>query len=181
MEVRCGAERVGVKFCAVDAIDSVVMNSKLHYLGMADRTAEPVLKLAVLTCMDARVDVSALLGLRLGDAHVIRNAGGRATDDALRSLAISQAVLGTREIMVIHHTDCALGRLTQAQIAERIKGATGEVVREDLGSFSDPIQSIVQDVERLRNASRLAHRDKIRGFMYDLLESTLQEVAVQSR
>lgn len=152
------------------------MNSKLHYLGMAARTTEPVLKLAVLSCMDARVEVSSLLGLRPGDAHVIRNAGGRATADALRSLAISQAVLGTREIMVIHHTDCALGRLTQAQIAERITASTGQHVLEDLGSFSDPIESIVQDVERLRKAPLLVHRDKIRGFMYDLLANTLKEV-----
>src|SRR5579859_7357075 len=107
------------------------MNARLHHLGSAARIVEPVQRLAVLTCMDARVDVSALLGLRPGDAHVIRNAGGRATDDALRSLAISQAVLGTREIMVIHHTECALGRMTQAQIAERIRESTGQLVTED--------------------------------------------------
>jgi carbonic anhydrase len=146
---------------------------------MAARTTDPALKLAVLACMDARVDVSALLGLRPGDAHVIRNAGGRATDDALRSLAISQAALGTREIMVMHHTDCALGRMTQAQIAERITAATGVFVTEDLGAFTDPIQSIVQDVERLRKAPSLAHRDKIRGFMYDLSANSLKEVLVQ--
>ena len=163
---------------AVDAIDNVLLNSKMHFLGMAARTVEPVLKLAVLTCMDARVDVSALLGLRPGDAHVIRNAGGRATDDALRSLAISQAVLGTREIMVIHHTECALGRMTQAQIAERITAATGQLVTEDLGTFLDPMQSILQDVERLRKALSLARRDKIRGFMYDLSANTLKEIVL---
>jgi carbonic anhydrase len=163
-------------FPGVDAIDSVVMNSRLHYLGMAARTVDPVLKLAVLTCMDARVDVSGLLGLRPGDAHVIRNAGGRATDDALRSLVISQAVLGTREIMVIHHTECVLGRMTQAQIAERITATTGQIVTEDLGTFSDPIQSLLQDVERLRNSPALSHRDKIRGFMYDLFANSLKEI-----
>jgi carbonic anhydrase len=165
-------------FLGVDAIDSVVMNSRLHYLGMAARTVEPVLKLAVLTCMDARVDVSGLLGLRPGDAHVIRNAGGRATDDALRSLVISQAVLGTREIMLIHHTECALGRMTQAQIAERITATTGQIVTEDLGTISDPIQSILQDVERLRNSPALSHRDKIRGFMYDLFANSLKEIVL---
>jgi carbonic anhydrase len=162
----------------VDAIDDVLLKSKMHYLGMAARNSEPILKLAVLACMDARIDVNALLGLRPGDAHVIRNAGGRATDDALRSLAISQAVLGTREVMVIHHTECAMGRLTQAQIAERIRAATGQFVTEDLGSFSDPIQSIVQEVERLRKATRLAYRDKIRGFIYDLFANSLKETAV---
>jgi carbonic anhydrase len=80
----------------MDAIDQAVMDSRLHFLGMAARTREPVMKLAVLTCMDARIDVNALLGLRPGDAHVVRNAGGRATADARRSIALSQAVLGTR-------------------------------------------------------------------------------------
>src|SRR5439155_19046177 len=81
----------------VDAIDRVVMNARLYYLGMAARITQPALKLALLTCIDARVDPAALLGLRPGDAHVIRNAGGRATKDALHALAISQAALGTRE------------------------------------------------------------------------------------
>jgi carbonic anhydrase len=160
----------------VDAIDHVVMKAGLHYLGMAARTTEPVLRLAVLACMDARVDVSALLGLRPGDAHVIRNAGGRATEDAVRSLAISQAALATREIMVIHHSECALGRFTQAQLAEKITDATGYGFSEELGCFTDPIESIQQDVERLRQSTSLSHRDKIRGFMYDLFANTLKEV-----
>lgn len=160
----------------VDAIDRVVMNSRLHYLGTAARIIEPVQKLAVLTCMDARVDVSALLGLRPGDAHVIRNAGGRATADALRALAVSQAVLGTREVMVIHHTECALGRFTQAELADRITAATGQRFAEDLGCFVDPIEAVVEDVERLRTSASLAHREKIRGFMYDLSANTLTEV-----
>jgi len=125
------------------------MNSKLHYLGSAARIIEPMRHLAILTCMDARVDVSALLGLRPGDAHVIRNAGGRASTDALRALAISQAAMNTREIMVIHHTDCALGRLSQAQLTEQISVASGPY---------------------------LPARDKIRGFMYDLSSNLLTEV-----
>jgi carbonic anhydrase len=153
------------------------MNARLHFLGMAARTAEPVMKLAVLTCMDARIDPAALLGLRPGDAHVIRNAGGRATADALHCLAVSQAALGTREVMVIHHTECLLGRLTQAELAGRITAATGHRFHEELGSFSDPIQAIVDDVDRLRDYPSLAHRDRIRGFMYDLAANTLSEVA----
>src|ERR1700680_3913095 len=100
----------------VDAINRVVMNTRLHYLGMAARTIEPMLKLAILTCMDARIDAYALLGLRPGDAHLIRNAGGRSTEDAIRALALSQAVLGTKEVMVIHHTECAIGRFTQQEL-----------------------------------------------------------------
>src|SRR5207244_9094066 len=111
---------------AVDAIDRAAMNSRLHYLGMAARTAEPMWKLAVLTCMDARLDVHAILGLRPGDTHVIRNAGGRATGDAIRALSISQAALGTRAVMVIHQTDCAVGRCCNQEQAGRIVDAPAQ-------------------------------------------------------
>ena len=93
----------------MDAIDRVLMNTRLHYLGSAAGILEPLQHLAILTCMDARIEVYALLGLRPGDAHIIRNAGGRASTDAIRALAVSQAVMKTREVMVIHHTECALG------------------------------------------------------------------------
>jgi carbonic anhydrase len=160
----------------MDAIDRVVMNSRLHYLGSAARIVEPVQKLAVLTCMDARVDVSALLGLRPGDAHVIRNAGGRATDDTRHALALSQAVAGTREIMVIHHTECLMGRFKQKELADKIAAATGHHFDEALNVFEDPIAAVSQDVGRLRLDLHLAHRDKIRGFLYDLAANTLTEV-----
>jgi carbonic anhydrase len=144
---------------------------------MAARITEPAKRLAVLTCMDARIDVSALLGLRPGDAHVVRNAGGRATDDAVLSLAISQAAMGTREVMVMHHTDCALGRFTEVELAARIAAASGHPFKEHLGCFADPVQAVVEDVERLRASTALAHRDRIRGFMYDLAANALSEVA----
>lgn len=160
----------------MDAIDNVLLNSRMHFLGMAARTAEPAMKLAVLACMDARIDVAALLGLRPGDAHVVRNAGGRATRDAINSLAISQSVLGTREVMVIHHTECAMGRLDQAQIAARIAAATNRPFNEEVGAFTDPIQAVLEDVDRLRSSLSLAHRDKIRGFIYDLHGNALTEV-----
>lgn len=160
----------------VDAIDRVLMNSRLHYLGSAARIIEPVQHLAVLTCMDARVDVSAVLGLRPGDAHVIRNAGGRASTDALRALAVSQAVMHTREVMVIHHTECALGRFSQAQLDEQISSASGHHFAEELGCFTDPIAAIAEDVERVRACPYLAARDKVRGFIYDLTSNLLTEV-----
>jgi carbonic anhydrase len=165
----------------VDAIDRVLMNSRLHYLGSAARIIEPVQHLAVLTCMDARVDVSAVLGLRPGDAHVIRNAGGRASTDALRALAISQAVMHTREVMVIHHTECALGRFSQAQMDEQISAASGHHFAEELGCFTDPIAAIAEDVERLRACPYLAARDKVRGFIYDLSSNLLTEVPTRDR
>jgi carbonic anhydrase len=164
----------------VDAIDRVAMNARLHYLGAAARLIEPVQHLAILTCMDARVDISALLGLRPGDAHVIRNAGGRASTDALHALAVSQAVMHTREVMVIHHTECALERLTQAQMDAQISAATGHRFNEDVGCFSDPIRALTDDVERIRACPYLAHRDKIRGFMYDLTSNLLTEVVPAS-
>ena len=157
------------------------MNARLHYIGMAARIVEPVMKLAVLTCMDARIDIAALLGLRPGDAHVIRNAGGRATMDALHSLAVSQAVLGTREVMVIHHTECALGRFNQSELAERIRAATGHPFSEELGCFEDPIEAVEEDVERLKAYVSLVRRDKIRGFMYDLAANTLTEILRPAR
>ena len=160
----------------MDAIDRVLMNTRLHYIGTAARITEPVQHLAILTCMDARVDVSALLGLRPGDAHVIRNAGGRASSDALRALAVSQAVMHTREVMVIHHTDCALGRFSQARLNELITAASGHGFAEELGCFTDPIHAVAEDVERVRAFPYLAARDKVRGFMYDLVSNAVTEV-----
>jgi carbonic anhydrase len=164
----------------VDAIDQAVMNSRLHFLGMAARTREPVMKLAVLSCMDARIDVGALLGLRPGDAHVVRNAGGRASEEALRSIALSQAALGTREVMVIHHSDCALGRFSQTELAELISVASGHPFAEPLGCFDDPVGAIVEDLERLRSYPALVHRDKVRGFIYELEKGNLTEVRTPS-
>ncbi len=162
----------------MDAIDHAVFSSRTHYLGMAAKSAEPVKKLAVLACMDARIDVAALLGLRPGDAHVIRNAGGRATPDAVHGLAVSQALLGTREVMVLHHTDCAMGRFTQSELAQRIASATGHPFTDELGTFTDQRQAVVDDVERLRSHPSLLHRDRIRGFIYDLDANMLTEVPV---
>jgi carbonic anhydrase len=165
----------------MDAIDRVVMNARLHYLGSAARIGEPVQHLAVLTCMDARVDPAALLGLRPGDAHIIRNAGGRASTDALHALAISQAVLHTREVMVLHHTDCALGRFTDAQLHEQISAASGHRFEDDVDSFSDPLHAIAQDIERIRACPYLPARDKVRGFMYDLTNNLVTEVGAAGR
>ncbi|HYM67851.1 MAG TPA: carbonic anhydrase, partial [Patescibacteria group bacterium] len=161
----------------VDAIDRVLRGSRLPDLGPVARARETNLKLAILTCMDARIDAAGILGLQPPDAHIVRNAGGRVTDDAIRSIALSQAVLGTREVMVIHHTDCALGRMTQAEIAARVEAATGHRFAADAGSFADPAKAVTDDLERLRNHPHIAHRDKIRGFIYDLVAGTLTEVA----
>ena len=163
----------------MDAIDRLVMNARLHHLGMAARDPQPSLKLAVLTCMDARVDPAGLLGLHPGDAHVIRNAGGRATADALRALAISQAVLGTSEVMVLHHTECAMRRFSQSELAQRIVSATNHPFHEELEVFTDDAAAIIEDVGRIRVYGSLVHRDKVRGFLYDLATDALKEVTRQ--
>jgi carbonic anhydrase len=160
----------------MDAIDRVLMNTRLHYLGSAARILEPVQHLAILTCMDARIEVFALLGLRPGDAHIIRNAGGRASSDALRALAVSQAVMKTREVMVIHHTECALGRFSQAQLAEQVSAASGHHFADEMGCFTDPIAAIAEDLDTIRASQYLPHRDKIRGFIYDLAANKVTEV-----
>lgn len=160
----------------MDAIDRVVMNARLHYLGMAARSALPALKLAVLTCMDARIDPAALLGLRPGDAHILRNAGGRATIDALHGLALSQAAMGTREVLVIHHTECAMGRFKQDDLARLIAEATNHPFHDDLGVFTDDVAALREDVARIHAYESLAHRDRVRGFMYDLGTNALKEV-----
>jgi len=99
----------------------------------------------------------------------------------MRALAISQAVMHTREVMVIHHTDCALGRFSQAQLDMQITAATGHHFSEEVGCFTDPIQAIADDVERLRACPFLAARDKVRGFIYDLTSNLVTEVAVPAR
>jgi carbonic anhydrase len=162
----------------MDAIDRVVMNARLHHLGMAARISQPALALAVLTCMDARVDPAALLGLRPGDAHVVRNAGGRTTWDALHGLAISQAVLGTREVMVIHHTECAMSRMSASELASRITAATNYAFHDELPTFTDDTAALAEDVGRIRAYPSLVHRDKVRAFLYDLDANTLREMSV---
>ena len=163
-------------YSCMDRIDQAVMKARLHHLGMAARQAEPLLHLVVLTCMDARIDVAALLGLRPGDAHVIRNAGGRATTDAIHGIAISQALLGTREVLVMHHTECAMSRFTQAELAARIAAATNHPFTEELGVIADDLQAVREDIGRLRVSPALVHRDKIRGFLYNLATDALTEV-----
>lgn len=139
-------------------------------------TPRPRLRVAVLTCMDARIKLFDVLGLRHGDAHILRNAGGLATDDALRSLLLSQHRLGTEEIMVVQHTDCGLDGLRDADLAGRIEAATGAPVPFSFGGFDDVDASVRASVERLRAAPWLLRRDAIRGFVYDVTEGTVREV-----
>lgn len=140
-------------------------------------TAPPRLRVAILTCMDARVDIRAALGLRSGDAHVLRNAGGVVTDDVLRSLVLSQRLLGTREVMVVMHTDCGLQKVRDADLAGRIEAETRVEVPFAFGGFTDLDTELQRSLEALRTCPWLPHRDVLRGFVYDVATDRIDERA----
>ena len=137
---------------------------------------KPRLRATVLTCMDSRIDLFRVLGLKLGEAHVLRNAGGQATEDAMRSLVLSQHKLGTQEIMVIQHTHCGLKGLHDAELAGRLEAQTGVALPFDFGGFDDLDASVRDSVMRLRECPWLDRRDAIRGFVYDVDTFKLREV-----
>ena len=126
--------------------------------------------------MDARVEPLVALGLDLGDAHVLRNAGGVVTDDVIRSLAISQRRLGTEEVVLVHHTDCGMGKLTDEEFTAELAEAAGEEPGFAIESFDDVDASVRRSIERLRESPFLPHRDRIRGYVYDVETGDLREV-----
>jgi carbonic anhydrase len=139
-------------------------------------TAAPLSGLAIVACMDARLDVEEALGLRTGDAHIIRNAGGLATDDVIRSLIISQQLLGTNEIVVIGHTQCGLLGADETAMRDRLAAATGQDLDIGFGSFDDLEATIRASVERLRSHPWLK-RAAIHGLVFDVGTGRLREIA----
>jgi carbonic anhydrase len=139
---------------------------------------EPTLRLAIVTCMDSRLDVFQALGLRHGEAHVLRNAGGVITDDVIRSLAVSQRMLGTERVMLIHHTDCGMQTLTDDGFRAELQQATGVAPAFAIESFTDPVADVRQSILRVRRSAFLLHRDRVRGFIYDIDSHELREVEV---
>jgi carbonic anhydrase len=134
-----------------------------------DLSMPPGRKVAVLACMDARLDPARALGLSEGDAHVIRNAGGRASDDALRSLAISQQLLGTREIVIVHHTDCGMLTFSNDQLRAKLRDElAADASSIDFLPFGDLEQSVRDDVQTLRNSSILLRDTPVTGTVYDV-------------
>ena len=136
----------------------------------------PTRHTAVVCCMDARIDLFPLLGLRLGESHIIRNAGGIATDDVLRSLALSQRKLGTGEVMIVHHTDCGLHGLDEDALLADIEAEVGERPPFRFGAFVDLDASVRESVARVRAATFLPHRENVRGFVVDVATGRLREV-----
>jgi carbonic anhydrase len=130
--------------------------------------------------MDARLHVSAILGLRVGDAHIIRNAGGAVTEDAIRSLLISQRLLGTTEIILMHHTGCGMLTFTDDGVKAQVQQETGVRPAFALEAFTDLDDDVRQSIARIKASPLLPHRDKVRGFVYDVDTGALREVSAES-
>lgn len=142
-----------------------------------DKRMPPAKKVAVVACMDARIETGRLLGLEEGDAHVIRNAGGVVTDDVIRSLAISQRLLGTTEIVLIHHTDCGMLTFKDDGLKSQIEEDTGLRPSFALEAFPDAEEDVRQSVRRIESSPFVPHKDNIRGFVYDVETGRLGAVA----
>ncbi len=143
-----------------------------------DLPMPPARRAAILVCMDARIDPAKALGLVEGDAHVIRNAGGRATDDALRSLVISSQLLGTREFVVIHHTDCGMLTFTNQELHAQLRRDVGaDATAIDFLPFSDVEESVRQDVAIIRSSPLIPQNIPVRGFVYDVRSGSVREIS----
>ena len=137
----------------------------------------PARRLAVLACMDARLDPAKALGLEEGDAHVIRNAGGVVSDDALRSLAISQNLLGTEEIVLIHHTDCGMLTFTDDEFADKLESDTGERPDWPIHTFEDLEASVRDSIAKIKSSPFVPKTDSVKGYVYDVETGRLSEVS----
>jgi carbonic anhydrase len=149
--------------------------SRADELAAPGQSARPRRKVAVLSCMDTRIDLYSLLGLQRGDAHIIRNAGGLVTDDALRSLSASQRLLGTEEVVVVMHEGCGLHGASEDEY-RRMLAADGVLPTWRLGSFDDVEETLRHSLQRLRTAPELPNRDHVHGFVFDPESGSLREV-----
>ncbi|MFJ3902015.1 beta-class carbonic anhydrase [Streptomyces sp. NPDC090025] len=158
-------------------IDRLVQANTRYAADFADpgMDARPVRHVAVVACMDARLDLHAALGLELGDCHTIRNAGGVVTDDVIRSLTISQRALGTRSVMLVHHTGCGLESLTE-DFRHEIEDEVGQRPAWAVEAFRDVDQDVRQSMQRVRTSPFLLHNDDVRGFVFDVTTGLLREI-----
>jgi carbonic anhydrase len=163
----------------MSATDDLLQNASA-YAESFDNGEVPLLparKVAVLACMDSRMDLVGLLGLELGDAHMIRNAGGVVTDDAIRSLAISQRMLGTREIILLHHTDCGMLTFSDDEFKRSLLDETGIKPAWAVEAFDDLDEDVRQSIARIQASPFIPHKDSVRGFVYDVHMGTVREVS----
>ncbi|GGN86431.1 carbonic anhydrase [Streptomyces albiflavescens] len=162
-------------------IDRLVESNRAYAAGFADpgMDARPVQRVAVVACMDARIDLHAALGLELGDCHTVRNAGGVVTDDTIRSLTISQRALGTRSVILIHHTGCGLQSLTE-DFRHELEMEVGQRPAWAVEAFADVDQDVRQSMQRVRTSPFLPHTEDVRGFVFDVTTGLLREIDPQS-
>ncbi len=163
----------------VSATDDLLEHNRAYARDFArgDLAAPPRLRVAVLACMDARLDVSRSLGLHEGDAHVIRNAGGLVSEDAIRSLAISQHLLGTEEIVLIHHTDCGMLTFTDERFADQLDSETGQRPSWQAESFTSLEDDVRASAKRILDSPFVPKKDAVRGFVFDVATGRLHEVS----
>jgi carbonic anhydrase len=162
----------------MSVIDELIAQNEEFAGSLPERHLDvrPSRELAIVTCMDCRLDVFAALGLGSGEAHVLRNAGGVITDDMIRSLAISQRLLGTREVMLIHHSDCGMQKLSDDGFRAELQEETGVSPSFAIESFKDLEADVRQSILRVQRSAFLPHRDAVRGFVYDVDSHHLREV-----
>jgi carbonic anhydrase len=163
----------------MSSTDELLANNERYAAGFdkADLPLPPAKKVAVVTCMDARLSPYVMLGLQEGDAHIIRNAGGVVTDDEIRSLAISQRLLGTEEIIVIHHTDCGMLTFKDDDFKAQIQEDTGIKPTWSAEAFSDLEEDVRQTVARIKTSPFIPNKDSIRGFVYEVETGRMREVS----
>jgi carbonic anhydrase len=162
----------------VSTTDELLRNAEAYAASFdkGDLPMPPARKIAVLACMDARVNPYGLLGLQEGDAHVIRNAGGVVTDDEIRSLAISQRLLGTEEIILIHHTDCGMLTFTDDEFKRAVQDDVGIKPEWAAEAFPDLDEDVRQSVARIQASPFIPRKDSVRGFVYEVETGRLREV-----
>jgi carbonic anhydrase len=158
--------------------DELLHNNDTYASGFdrGDLAMPPGKRVAIVACMDARVNPYGLLGLSEGDAHVIRNAGGVITDDVIRSLVISQRLLGTREIVVIHHTDCGMLTFHDDEVKAQIESDVGIRPQFSLEAFADLEEDVLQSIARIESSPFIPHKRDVRGFVFDVSTGQLREV-----
>src|ERR1043165_3425724 len=163
----------------MSVIDELVQNSERYAADFDKGTLPlpPAKRIAIVACMDARLNPYGLLGLEEGDAHVIRNAGGVVTDDEIRSLAISQRLLGTEEVMLIHHTDCGMLTFADDEFRRQVQDDTGIKPEWAAEAFPDLDEDVRQSIARIRSSPFIPRKDSIRGFVYEVETGKLREVA----
>ena len=160
--------------------NELVARYRAYVAGLGRRgpvAAAPTMRVAIVTCMDARIETGRMFGLREGEVHVIRNAGGTVTEDVVRSLAISQVVFSTREIVVMKHTDCGLGRFGEEELRGTIAAATGANPEFAMGTFRDADAAVREACQALRESQLIPYRESIRGFIYAVEDGTVREVS----